>query len=58
MSSPNGALEQPIDALFQEVDAVLLSLDANHTAMHPQLSGFIPMINADQDAQEMMIVKT
>ncbi len=53
MPSPNGTLEQQMDAIFQEFDAVLLSLDSNSTAMQPQLSGFLAMLNSNLDALEI-----
>jgi hypothetical protein len=42
--------EQQIDAIFQKLGAVSLSPDSNLTAMHPQLSGFFAMLNANVDA--------
>ena len=56
-SSPNGMLEQQIDAIFQEFDAVLSSLESNLTAMHyPQLSGFFAMLHSNLDALETTVL--
>ena len=55
-SSPNGMLEQQMDAIFQELDAVSLSLDANLSAMHPQLSGFFAMLHSNLDALETTVL--
>ncbi|MGH7170907.1 MAG: TIGR03118 family protein [Gemmataceae bacterium] len=56
-SSPNGMLEQQIDAIFQEFDAVLSSLDSNLTAMHQsQLSGFFTMLESNLDAMETTVL--
>ena len=51
-SSPNGMLQQQIDAIFQEVDSVSLSLDANLSAKNPQLSGFLALLHSNLDALE------
>ena len=51
-SSPNGVLEQQMDAIFQELDAALLSLESNRTAMNPQLSGFFAMFISNLNALE------
>jgi hypothetical protein len=42
-------LQQQIDAIFQDFDAVALSLDANLTTMHSQLSGFFAMLQSNLD---------
>jgi uncharacterized protein (TIGR03118 family) len=51
-SSPNGMLEQEIDAIFQGFDTALLSLESNLSAMNPQLSGYFAMLNSNLDALE------
>ncbi|HZV08043.1 MAG TPA: TIGR03118 family protein [Gemmataceae bacterium] len=56
VSSSNGVLEQQIDAIFQEVDAVLFSLDANHTAMHLQRSGFFARLPSNLNGLEATIL--
>ena len=56
VSSPDGMLQQQIDAIFQKFDAVLLSLDANLTALHPQLSGFFALLHSNLDALEATVL--
>ena len=48
--------EQQLDAIFQESDAVSLSLSSSVTAMHPQPSGFLAMLNSNLDGLEPTVL--
>jgi uncharacterized protein (TIGR03118 family) len=56
MSWPSGMPEQQLDAIFQESDAVSLSLSSSVTAMHPQPSGFLAMLNSNLDGLEPTVL--
>ncbi len=56
MSSPNGILQPPSDAILQELDGVLLSLDANLSAMHAPRSGFFAMLPSNLDALDATVL--
>ena|GEM_PF-5535883 len=53
--SPDDPIIQQIDTLFQAFNAEIQSLEAIVLAMHPQLSDFFHMLNADLDALEAQI---
>jgi hypothetical protein len=53
--SPDDPIIQQIDALFQAFNAEIQSLEAIVLALHPQLSDFFHMLNADLDALEAQI---
>ncbi|HEY7331260.1 MAG TPA: hypothetical protein VH592_26740 [Gemmataceae bacterium] len=54
-STPDPAA-QLVDTIFQSFDPSLHSLESNLLATHPQLSGFISLLNSNLDAPEAPIV--
>jgi DNA-binding beta-propeller fold protein YncE len=55
-SAPTDPLVQAVDAFFQAFNAEVRALEASLQAIHPELSGFFSMVNADLVALEAMIV--